>query len=81
MPVPIDRLLVSFQPSKDLNVQRVNAMDQMKSDQITSDFSQVEEDIFFFDKIPDEAIERATEAWGAGAFTLGNCTGLGSCPA
>ena len=80
MSVPIDRLLVSFQPSKDLNVKRVNAMDQMKSDQITSDFNQVEEDIFF-DKVADEAIERATEAWGAGAFTLGNCTGLGSCPA
>jgi hypothetical protein len=55
-------------------------MDQIKSDQITSDSNQVEEDIFF-DKIPDEAMERATEAWGAGAFTLGNCTGLGSCPA
>ena len=80
MSVPLDRLLVSFQPSKDLNVKRVNAMDQMKSDQITSDFNQVEEDIFF-DKVADEAIERATEAWGAGAFTLGNCTGLGSCPA
>jgi hypothetical protein len=55
-------------------------MSQIPSGQIESDAGQIEDDILF-DKVPDEAIERAAEAWGAGAFTIGNCTGLGSCPA
>jgi hypothetical protein len=38
------------------------------------------EEHFFFDHVSDEAIERAAEK-GTGAFTLGNCTGLESCPA
>lgn len=41
---------------------------------------QAEDDIFF-EKIADEAIERAAEMWSSAAFTIGNCTGLGSCPA
>jgi hypothetical protein len=45
-----------------------------------SESRQVEDDIFF-DKISDEAIERAAEMWSSAAFTIGNCTGLGSCPA
>ena len=55
-------------------------MHQSKSDQVKIEFGQVEEDIFF-DKITDEAIERAAEAGSSAAFTIGNCTGLGSCPA
>jgi hypothetical protein len=55
-------------------------MHQSKTDQIKNDFHQVEDDIFF-DKITDEAIERAAQAWSSAAFTIGNCTGLGSCPA
>jgi len=55
-------------------------MHKVKSDQIQNDAGQVEEDIFF-DKITDAAIERAAEVWSSGAFTIGNCTGLGSCPA
>jgi hypothetical protein len=55
-------------------------MHQSKSDQIKNESGQVEDDIFF-EKISDEAIERAAEVWSAGAFTMGNCTGLGSCPA
>jgi hypothetical protein len=56
-------------------------MSQIQNDQVQSDASQVEDDIFFFDNVPDEAVERAAEMWSSGAFTIGNCTGLGSCPA
>jgi hypothetical protein len=52
-------------------------MHQSKSE---NESHRVEEDAFF-DKITDEAIERAAEVWSSGAFTIGNCTGLGSCPA
>ena len=55
-------------------------MSQAQSDQIQSDTGRTEDDIFF-DKVSDEAIERAADAWSSGAFTIGNCTGLGSCPA
>ena len=55
-------------------------MHNVQSNQIQSDAGQVEEDIFF-DKVSDEAIERAADAWSSAAFTIGNCTGLGSCPA
>ncbi len=55
-------------------------MFQIQSDQLQSDIGQVENDIFF-DKVSDEAIERAADVWSTGAFTIGNCTGLGSCPA
>ena len=55
-------------------------MHQSKIDQTKNDFHPVEEGIFF-DKITDAAIERAAEVWSSGAFTIGNCTGLGSCPA
>jgi hypothetical protein len=74
------------EPSRqDLNAGRISAMSRsamsrIQSDQIQSDANQAEDDIFF-DKVPDEAIERAAETWSAGAFTIGNCTGLGSCPA
>jgi hypothetical protein len=59
---------------------RISAMQQSKNDHITSDSHQLEDDIFF-DKISDEAIERAAGSWSSAAFTMGNCTGLGSCPA
>ena len=55
-------------------------MHKFQSDQIQNDAGQVEEDIFF-NKVSDEAIERAAEVWSSAAFTIGNCTGLGSCPA
>jgi hypothetical protein len=58
----------------------MNAMHQGESDQIKSHSDRIEDGVFF-DKIADEAIERAAQMWGAGAFTMGNCTGLGSCPA
>ncbi len=54
-------------------------MHQSKSDHIKNNSQQLEDDIFF-DKTADEAIERAAEAWSSAAFTMGNCTGLGSCP-
>jgi len=57
-------------------------MHQGQSDRIKINSAQVEDDIFvFFDNIPDAAIERAADVRHAGAFTIGNCTGLGSCPA
>ena len=55
-------------------------MYQSKIDQTKNHSDQPESDIFF-DKVPDEAIERAVDAWRTGGFTMGNCTGLGSCPA
>ena len=55
-------------------------MHRIQFDQIQSDTVRVDEDIFF-EHVPDEAIERAAEMWSSGAFTMGNCTGLGSCPA
>lgn len=55
-------------------------MHKVQSDRIQSDAHQIEEDIFF-DNISDEAIERAAQVWSSAAFTIGNCTGLGSCPA
>jgi hypothetical protein len=54
-------------------------MHPVQSDQVENYTDPVDE--IFFDKIPDEAIERAAQVWETGAFTLGNCTGLGSCPA
>ncbi len=39
------------------------------------------EDQIFFEKLSDDAIERAAEPWRTGAYTVGNCTGLESCPA
>lgn len=41
---------------------------------------QIEEDVLF-NRISDEELERTAEMGSTGAFTLGNCTGLGSCPA
>ena len=41
---------------------------------------QIEEDTLF-NRISDEELERTAEMGSTGAFTLGNCTGLGSCPA
>jgi hypothetical protein len=55
-------------------------MHKIQCDQIHSAAGQVEEDIFL-DKISDEALERSAEMWSSAAFTIGNCTGLGSCPA
>jgi len=54
-------------------------MYQIKEDQTKNDFDRAEDT--FFEAVPDEAIERTAQVWGTGAFTLGNCTGLGSCPA
>jgi hypothetical protein len=41
---------------------------------------QTDEDILLH-KVSDEELERTAEMGSSGAFTLGNCTGLGSCPA
>jgi hypothetical protein len=54
-------------------------MQQSESDQIKSHSDRIEDDVFF-DKVPDDAIERAADIWRTGGFTMGNCTGLGSCP-
>jgi hypothetical protein len=53
---------------------------RMNSDQIKNNSDRTEDDIFFY-KVSDEAIEQAAEVSGPRSFTLGNCTGLGSCPA
>jgi hypothetical protein len=47
----------------------------------TSDDCEQDSEQIFFDRISDEAIERTADMWGNRAFTLGNCTGLESCPA
>lgn len=52
-------------------------MHQAENDKINSD--QVEEDILF-NSVSDDALERTAEMWRTAAFTLGNCTGLGTCP-
>jgi hypothetical protein len=49
-------------------------MNQTRDDTIRA------EDDVLFDKIEDNALERAAIP-AAAAFTLGNCTGLESCPA
>jgi hypothetical protein len=51
-------------------------MYQIKKD----DSYQIEEEVLF-NEVSDEALERTVEMCGTRAFTLGNCTGLGSCPA
>ena len=53
-------------------------MYHVENDPIKAD--QIEEDILLH-KVSDDALERSAEMWGTAAFTIGNCTGLGSCPA
>ena len=44
------------------------------------EIDQIEQDILLH-KVSDDALERSAEVSGAAAYTIGNCTGLGSCPA
>jgi|GEM_PF-5077282 hypothetical protein len=55
--------------------ERINAMSEARYE--CGQF----EDQIFFEKLSDDAIERAAEPWRTGAYTVGNCTGLESCPA
>jgi hypothetical protein len=41
---------------------------------------QIEQDIFIYD-VSDEGLEIAAGTEYAGAYTIGDCTGLSSCPA
>jgi hypothetical protein len=55
-------------------------MSQAQIHQAKNNSHQAEDDVLL-DKTSDDALERAADAGRTGAFTLGNCTGLGSCPA
>ena len=62
-----------------LIAKRINVMYTIESDPIKTN-DQTEQDILLY-KVSDDALERTAQMWGTAVYTLGNCTGLGSCPA
>lgn len=49
--------------------------------QASDDTVHAGEDVLFLDKVEDNALERAAGMWTTAVYTVGNCTGLESCPA